>query len=73
MQTAGPKDFDIDRIKSAQTEVQPRIVAGIKARLAKHRLRLNLAAIADQNTSTDGAAVRLDSLQLDFDPILLRL
>src|SRR6185369_4839656 len=51
--------------------MQPGIVARIKARLAQHSLGLYLAPIADQDPRANRASVRLDSLQLDLDPVLL--
>src|SRR5882672_1511889 len=51
--------------------MQPGVVAGIETRLAEHRLGLDLSPIADQHSSANRTTVRLYSLQLDLDPVLL--
>src|SRR5262245_57270349 len=61
---AGPKDLDIRRVGTAQAKMQPRIIAGVEARLTKRRLSLYRGAVANQHASADCAPVGLDSLQL---------
>ena len=57
MEAVRPVDFNIDRPKRAESEVQAGGIARIEAELAKQRLSLYLSPVADQNTSTNGAAV----------------
>src|SRR3954453_11213520 len=66
---ARPEDLDTDGRESPETEVEARIVRRIETRLADHGLSLGPISCVDEHARPDGAVVRLDSLQFDFDPM----
>lgn len=47
VESAGPKDVDVNGSGGPQTEMQTGVVTGKKAGLAQHSLRLGLAAVMD--------------------------
>src|SRR5947209_9695084 len=68
-ETARPLDFQGGARFRTQTEMQAALVHGVKARLAQHRLRLRLTAVAGFHNSADGRAVRLHALELHLQPV----
>ena len=71
VESARPVDVDVHRRVGPQAEMQTRVVAGKKAGLAQHGLRLGLAPIVDENSGSSGAAIGLYALQLHLDPVRL--
>jgi len=63
--------IDVDEGIGAETEMQPRIVAGIKTALAKDALSLSFTAIMHENASTDGGAIGLSAFEFDLNPVRL--
>ena len=64
-----PIHVDVGRSRVPQTEMQAGIAAREKAGLTQDRLRLCLASIMDQHSSSNGASIRLYTFQFHFDPV----
>jgi len=71
--SAGPENVYNRLLLRTQPEVEPRIVAGVVARLAENGLRLDLGAVMHQYARPNCAAIRLHTLQLDLQPVLVGL
>src|SRR4030095_4731127 len=69
VEAVGPMDLDLRNGDAAETEMQARIIAGIKARLAEHCLRLRSVAVTNAYLRTNPAAVRPHAFQLHIDPV----
>src|SRR6266568_7283769 len=70
VEPAWPVDVDVNGSGGPQAEMQTGVVAGKKAGLAQHSLRLGLIPVMDQNSGSNGTAVRLDTLQFHLDPMI---
>ena len=73
MAAIGPVDIEVCRGVTAQSEVQARIIGGVKTRLTQYGLSLRFSAVAGYHSSADRAAIRFHSLQFYFEPVLLPL
>src|SRR5262245_51962103 len=66
---AGPPDREIGGGGRAQAEVQAPVAGGVEARLGQDFLRLRAFSVACDHARADRAAVGLDALKQDLQPV----
>jgi hypothetical protein len=66
----GPMDLNVCGCRRAEAEVQPGIAGGKITGLTQNFLGLHFAAVVSQDTRPNGAAVALNSLKTDLDPMV---
>ena len=71
LSSARPPNLNVGRNGASQSEMEARIVGGIKARLSYKFLRLALAATVTRNSRANGASIRLRANQLQLEPVIV--